>query len=253
MRRTRPIITLTLAMSIWALALPARAGIPVIDAGNLIQNIMTALENVARTAKQIQQYQTQLQQYEQELKNSVAPSSYIWPQASKTIDELQTAMSALQYYQNSLGSLNAYLSQFHDVKYYQTSPCFTSSGCSASELAAIQQNRALASESQKKANDALFQSLDQQQQSLKSESARLQQLQANAQGASGQMQALGYANQFAGEQVNQLMEIRGMLLAQQQAVAARQAAALNRQAQQEAADKASEQSRYVPTTNPKHW
>lgn len=50
---------------------PAQAGIPVIDGGNLVQNVMTAIESVAQTLKQIEQYQTQLQQYENMLQNTI--------------------------------------------------------------------------------------------------------------------------------------------------------------------------------------
>ena len=60
---------------------PAQAGIPVIDGGNLVQNVMTAIESVAQTLKQIEQYQTQLQQYENMLQNTMAPAAYIWDQA----------------------------------------------------------------------------------------------------------------------------------------------------------------------------
>ena len=60
---------------------PVQAGIPVIDGGNLVQNVMTAIESVAQTLKQIEQYQTQLQQYENMLQNTMAPAAYIWDQA----------------------------------------------------------------------------------------------------------------------------------------------------------------------------
>ncbi|MGB0129579.1 MAG: type IV secretion system protein, partial [Rhodocyclaceae bacterium] len=66
----------TLAGSI--IITPAQAGIPVIDSGNLVQNVMTAVESVAQTLKQIEQYQTQLQQYENMLQNTMAPAAYIW-------------------------------------------------------------------------------------------------------------------------------------------------------------------------------
>lgn len=65
---------------------PAHAGIPVIDGGNLVQNVMTAIESVAQTLKQIEQYQTQLQQYENMLQNTMAPAAYIWDQAQSTIN-----------------------------------------------------------------------------------------------------------------------------------------------------------------------
>ncbi|MBO2396654.1 conjugal transfer protein TrbJ, partial [Salmonella sp. 32048101-2015-00023-GS-01-SM-01] len=46
------------------MALPAKAGIPVFDATNVVQTTISAVNNVQAVAKQIQQYQTQLQQYE---------------------------------------------------------------------------------------------------------------------------------------------------------------------------------------------
>jgi len=62
-------------------------GIPVIDGGNLVQNVLSAMEAVAQTAKQIEQYQTQLQQYENMLQNTMAPSAYIWDRAQATMDK----------------------------------------------------------------------------------------------------------------------------------------------------------------------
>ena len=45
---------LVLALTIGGASMPAHAGIPVIDGGNLAQNIMTAIESVAQTLKQIE-------------------------------------------------------------------------------------------------------------------------------------------------------------------------------------------------------
>ena len=50
---------------------------------------------------------------------------------------------------------------------------------------------------------------------------RLQRLQMQAQGAKGQMAAISFANQFAGNQSTQLLEIRGLMLAQHNAVTLR--------------------------------
>ena len=214
---------------------PVQAGIPVIDGGNLAQNIMTAIESVAQTLKQIEQYQTQLQQYENQLQNTMAPAAYIWDQAQTTINRLIAAQNTLAYYENQLGSLDRYLAKFQDVAYYRSSPCFSSGGCSDAERAAMEQNRRLASESQKKANDALFKGLDQQQDALTADARTLQQLQGKAQGATGQMQAIGYANQLASQQANQLLQIRGLLIAQQNAMATKMQADADKEAQQAAA------------------
>lgn len=219
---------------------PAQAGgIPVIDASNLTQNVMTAVESVAQTLKQIEQYQTQLQQYENMLQNTMAPAAYIWDQAQSTINGLMNAVDTLDYYRNQLGSIDAYLEKYQDVAYYRGSPCFNGSGgCTPAERAAMEENRRLANESQKRANDALFRALDQQQTSLRNDARTLEQLQGRAQSAQGQMQAIGYANQLASQQANQLLQIRGLLIAQQQALAAQAAEAQDQAARDQAKEQA---------------
>jgi len=232
---------------------PASAGIPVIDAANLSQNIVSAYESVAQTLKQIEEYRTQLQQYENMLQNTLAPAAYIWDKAQATISGLMNAVNTLEYYKRQLGSLDSYLSKFQDVNYYRNSPCFTAAGCSDSERIAMERVRALASESQKKANDALFKGLDQQQRNLSSDARQLELLQAAAQGATGQMQAIGFANQLAANQANQLLQIRGLLIAQQNAVATRMQVEADREAQEQAIGATSRESRIERSSNPKNW
>lgn len=228
-------LALVVAVSSTLMVTPVEAGIPVIDGTNLSQNIMTAIESVAQTLKQIEQYSTQLQQYQNQLQNTMAPAAYIWDQAQSTINGLMNATNTLNYYKNQLGSLDSYIGKFQDVNYYKGSPCFTATGCSASEWAAMKNVQQLASESQKKANDALFKGLDKQQDNLTADAATLQRLQSSAQGATGQMQAIGYANQLASQQANQLLQIRGLLIAQQNAVATKMQADADKEAQQAAA------------------
>ena len=233
--------------------MPVQAGIPVIDSSNLQQNIMTAIESVAQTLKQIEQYRTQLQQYENMLQNTAAPPAYIWDQAQSTINGLMQATNTLDHYKQQLGSLDNYLGKFQDVNYYRDSPCFSVNGCSAAEWAAMKNGQRLASESQKKANDALFRGLNLQQSHLQSDAAPLPSLQSAAQGAQGQMQAIGYANQLASQQANQLLQIRGLLIAQQNAVATQMQAQADKEAQQAAAHATSTESRIGKTGSPKNW
>ncbi|HIF5859359.1 P-type conjugative transfer protein TrbJ [Vibrio alginolyticus] len=229
----------TVAISLALISpMPVVAGIPVVDGTNLTQNIMSAMESVTQTAKQIQQYQTQLQQYENQLQNTMAPAAYIWDQAQSTIDDLTHATNTLAYYQNQLGSLDAYISKFQDVAYYRSSPCFNGSGgCTPAEQAAMEENRRLASESQKTANDALFESLKLQHENLQADARQLHRLQSAAQGADGQLAAIGYANQLASNQANQLLQIRSLLIAQQNAEAARLASESDAHARGEAREK----------------
>ncbi|EKQ5826128.1 P-type conjugative transfer protein TrbJ [Vibrio parahaemolyticus] len=233
--------------------MPAQAGIPVVDGTNLTQNIMSALEAVAQTAKQIQEYQTQLQQYENQLQNTMAPAAHIWDQAQRTINDLNQATNTLAYYQNQLGSLDAYLGKFQDVAYYRSSPCFSAAGCSDAEWTAMDENRRLASESQKTANDALFKNLELQQSNLEADARQLNRLQSAAQGADGQLAAIGYANQLASNQTHQLLQIRSLLIAQQSAIGAQMQGDADKEALQQAAHEASTESRIEKTANPKNW
>jgi type IV secretion system protein TrbJ len=231
----------------------AYAGIPVIDGANLSQNVVTALQSVAMALQQIQQYETQLQQYQNMLQNTAAPASYIWDQAQATINGLLNVINTLKYYENQLGSLNAYIGKFQDVNYYQASPCFTGQSCSAADMAALASNQQLASQSQKKANDAIFQGLKLQQTNLQNDASTLASLQSSAQGASGQLQAIGYANQLASQQANQLLQIRSLLMVQQNAVATKMQADADKEAQQTAAHTTSSQNRIGTTGNPINW
>ena len=255
MRKTKAAASVALVLALVAgpFTMRSHAGIPVIDGANLSQTIMTAIQSVAQTLKQIEQYSTQLQQYENQLQNTVAPAAYIWDRAQSTINDLLSAVDTLNYYKTRLGSVDVYLGKFQDVAYYRGSPCFSSAGCTAAEWAAMSENRHLASESQKKANDALFRSLDKQQEALKADARTLEQLQSSAQGASGQMQALGYANQLASQQANQLLQIRALLIAQQNAVATRMQAEADLESKQHAAHLASTEGRIKTTSTPKNW
>jgi len=223
------------AASITGAVAPAYAGIPVIDGSNLSQNIITAVENVAHTLKQIQQYQTQLQQYQNMLQNTTAPARQIWDMATATMNQLRAAIDTLSYYKNSLGSIDAYLAKFNDTTGYRASPCYSVNGCSAAQWAAMTDSARLGSESQKKANDALFKGLDQQQTNMQADAAQLQLLQSAARGSSGQLEAIGYANQLASHQSNQLLQIRALLIAQQNAIATRNQALADREAKEAAA------------------
>ena len=56
----------------------------------------------------------------------------------------------------------------------------------------------------------------------------------NPQSADGQLAAIGYANQLASNQSNQLLQIRSLLIAQQNAVASQMQAEADREAQYQA-------------------
>ena len=227
---------------------PAYAGIPVIDGANLGQNIMNVIESVAHTAKQIQQYQTQLQQYENMLKNTTQPSMQIWDAATTTMNQLRGSIDTLNYYKTNLGSIDAYLGKFKDTAGYRANPCFSPTGCTPAEWSALKDQERIGSESQKKATDALFKGLEKQQDAMESDATQLQRLQSAANGAQGQMEAIGYANQLASHQSNQLLQIRGLLIAQQNAVATRNQALADREAKEAAASDQIRAGTFHPST-----
>lgn len=239
---------LLLCLAVPAAMSPALAvGLPVIDGSNLSQNVITAIENVAQTLKQIQQYQTQLQQYQNMLQNTAAPATYIWDSASRTMNDLRGAIDTLQYYRANLGNIELYLGQFRNRASYRNSSCLIRSGCSNEEWVALRGTQDIGSETQKMATDALFRGLERQQNALEDDAHQLQRLQSGAQGATGQMQAIGYANQLASQQATQLLQIRALLVAQQNVIATRYQAQADREALESATSERFRKSTFVPS------
>ncbi|MBZ2206570.1 P-type conjugative transfer protein TrbJ [Massilia soli] len=223
-----------LAAAIGAAAPTLASGLPVFDAVNASQSTISAIESVSQTLKQIEQYRTQLQQYENMLRNTASPATHIWDQAQRTMTALRGSIDTLNHYKTQMGNIDAYLREFKDTAGYQAHPCYSVNGCTQAQWDAMKAQERLGSEAQKKANDALFRGIDQQQDSLETDAHQLERLQASAQGATGQMQAIGYANQLASHQSNQLLQIRGLLLAQQNAIATRNQVLADREAKEAA-------------------
>lgn len=234
----------TLAATI-CLSQTAYANLPVIDMTNL-------LESVRQTTQQIQQYKTQLSQYENMLDNSKNLDTFTWSEANKTMDNLVNSIDTLDYYKKQAGSLNQYLSRYQDETHYRNSPCFNGGDCTKAELNALQQKGANASEAQKRANDALLRGIEIQEESMKADARQLTRLQEQAQGASGQMAALQAANQLASSQTTQLLHIRGLMVAEQNAQATRLAAIADKEAMQAAADERFRQGSFKKSSG-KTW
>ncbi|NOK44154.1 P-type conjugative transfer protein TrbJ [Burkholderia thailandensis] len=235
MRKILAAKTAALAVMLGVVISARAQGIPVIDTTNIAQTTVSAIQNVAAVEKQIQQYETQLQQYQNMLQNTLAPAAWVWDQANQTINKLLAAQDVLTQFKSQAGSLDQYLSRYEDVSYYRSSPCFTSSGCTNAQRQALLDAQANGSSSIKAANDAVLKGVDQQQQTLTADAVNLRSLQSQATSATGQMQAIQAANQLASAQANQLLQIRGLLVAQQAAEATRAQVAADREAQQLAA------------------
>lgn len=221
---------------------PAYAGIPVIDGSNLSQNIMSATEEIAQTIKQVEQYTTQLNQYstqiqqlQNQVQNTLQPATNIWDQASTTMNGLLGTINTLTNLQSQYGNLTNYLAKYQNISSYLGNACFSSAGCTPAQWLTLLNSRTVASTAQQTANNASILGLSQQQAALQNDANTLVNLQASAQSATGQLQALGYANQLASAQSNQLLQIRGLLIAQQNAITTRNQALADQEAQQAAA------------------
>jgi P-type conjugative transfer protein TrbJ len=216
------------------------ASMPVFDAGNFAQNLVTAIEAVDQTLTQILEYQNQLAQYEEIVRNGLAPAVYTWDRLVSIHDKLNTLASALRNWRHWLRDLDDYLRRFADLDYYRSARCYGSDlSCPQSEwdriLSESMDLHGLASESQKKTLDHLLRALDSSETDLVDESENLARLQRQSESAEGQMQAIQAGNQLASAQAHQLMQMRAIMVAQYRAAAMEALASQSISAQERAA------------------
>lgn len=245
-------LCLVAGLTLCSPSLSHSAGIPVIDATNLKQNVLSAVESVKQTLKQIEQYVLQLKQYEDMVKNSLAPVAYVWDQAQQTINQIMGLQDQLEYYMNQAGSIDTYLAKFGDVNYYSNSPYFNAGGGTDEQREKLMESEKFGSEAQKYANDNVVKSLQAQQKAMKQDAANLERIQSNAQSVVGRMQAIQTANQLASLQANQLLQLRALFTAQLAAENARAQTITAREARQQAADKKALESRYEKSSK-RNW
>jgi type IV secretion system protein TrbJ len=215
------ILTSVAVVLVAVLPISSPGTMPVIDYSNLTQNITTALHQVSAYAQQVQQYQLQLQQYANQVRNTAAPVAQVWQQAQQAMNGV---MGTAGMFQNG-SALQSYLNQFQNVNYWLSAPPGNYTYQTAGSVA------------QKQANDALIKGIVAQQTQIHKDAATLEQLQSQASTADGQMKALMAANQLAALQQEQLLQIRALLVQEQQALAARNQTLANDEAMREAATK----------------
>lgn len=202
------------------------AGDIVYDPSNFAQNVTAAISEVTQELKQVEQYTTQLRelmtaklQLDDMLQNTQQLAQFNWDDAQGIVSELVELTNTIDSFKTQLGGFDNFLGQFQDIDYYRFLPCVGGNTCTPSDRAKIAESNRFGSEIRKKANDALFRGIDQQQQTLKKDADHLKALQKTAQSSTGRLQVLQAANELASEQANQLLQIRGLLVAQQNAVA----------------------------------
>ena len=230
-------VVLTSVALVLVVALPVMSPgtIPVIDYSNLTQNITTALKSVAIYAQEVQQYQTQILQYKNQLLNTlgIAPALQVWQQSQAVMNQV-TGLTSM--FRNG-SSLQNVLSQFQDPNYWLNTPVTS------------YPNQPPGGQAQWQANQVFFQGLAQQTQQIQTDAATLQRLQTTASGAQGQMQALQAANELAALEQQQLLQIRALLVQEQQSLAARNATSANSDAMHQAATQTYYGTQLAPEAN----
>ena len=211
--------------------------IPVFDAANVAQSTVSAVQSVKQSIQLALSYKLQLEQYAGQVRDLAVPAAFLWDEVNETIDGVRSLQESIRDYGGLAGNIHDALKRFGDIDYYRASPCYNARGASGGCWRLIQGARErdrLSSAEKKRANDALFETIDHQQRSLEKRSRRLEQLQRNAQSAEGQLQAVQYANQLSSAQLSELMELRALLVAQQNVAARQSQAAQDREAMEKA-------------------
>ncbi len=211
-------------------------GIPVFDAGNLSQNILTAIENIFQTIKQVQQYQTQIEQYERQMEDALDFDTFLWDQADATISNMLGGMSDINEMKNLVLEVDGYLDSMED-------------GVTTAEVEAIYQRAGQVLGNENQSIDELITTIEDQQDSIQGDADKLIELQAKAEegGDVGQMQALQTANMLSSHMGNQLLQMRSVLQAQGRAEAAFRLRANDSEASDAAAMKAARDGQFIPS------
>lgn len=224
----------------------ARAsGIPVLDAANLSQSVMDVIENIQQGLTQVEQYYTQLQQFEQEVQNTIAPAVYVWDKANHYIQLGQNIMGEVKSFADNPSALTSYLDKYQSPSTYRSSPCYGLTGCTDEQRQALTERRDWQYRASQTALESQVKMLAQEFRQMRSDSENLEQIQKGTEGAQGRMQAAQAANQLAANTANQLLAIRGLLVASQQAEAARAQQVVDQEAGRAAADEAATAGKFV--------
>ena len=254
---TRNTRWLPLLISLTLLPPPAAGAQWVVtDPGNLVQSIISALQDVNAVLKQIEQYKTQIDQYTAQLRDLAAPAVWVWDLGVDTVQTAESVQRKLSNYKQLLKDTNASLSQLGDPDYYKNSPCYNkkavTSAC-GSILQALHEQQQKSLQTQHQANEAMFQSLDAQHASMGKRLDRLKTVMETSQGAEGQMQVLQAANELTSAQIAELMEIRSLMITQQNIAVEAKREELARKAAGQAASASFFAGEHKPTPAPKGW
>ena len=204
------------------------------------QTTETAIQTATSVVKQVQQYELQLQQYQNMVQNTAAPVTNLYRQVTGDIAGAQMALDSVTRLVPAGQSVSQYLAQFTGGGVSPTTDfCATQGLCTPAQFAAAQAAQGAAAQ----ARDAALVTGAQTQLTLIQDQARdLETIGQAAQGATGQMQALGYNNQISTIGAGANLQVASLLTQRMQQEAADRLAAQQAAAQRVAAATSAGQS-----------
>ncbi len=202
-----------------ALGAPAAGQIPVIDAANLVQNTTTALQAIESVLKQVEMIRNQMTQIENMVQNTTR-SAGIWD-----ADALPRLLRLGQIIEQEQAI--AYQMATVDGEFRRRFPGYRPVTDWAKEYELW--TRTTMDTLRGTLNSARLHA-----DNFATEQGRIQALQAMSDSAEGRMQALQVGNMMAAEQLQQLVQLRQLVLAQMNAQNVYMAQQLNRDSQRAA-------------------
>lgn len=229
----------------------------VTDPTNLVENVISAVQQVNAVLHQLEQYKTQLDQYTAQLRDIAAPAVFVWDLGKDTVETGVRVTRRLADFKQQIRDVNDALRPLGDPDYYRWSPCYNARAAAHGDcgviLSALQEKQRANLQTQHEANEQMFASLDDQHNSMTKRQARLQELIKTSQGADGQMKVLQAANQLTSAQIAELMEIRSLMITQQNIAVEEKRAQLAQKAAADAAAASFLSGEHEPTPNPGRW
>lgn len=191
---------------------------PVIDYTAIAESIKQGLQQIQIYTNAVSQLQTQINTYEHQVLQAtgIAQAAQIYSQVQSL--EYQVT-GTLNMFRNG-GGLQGYIQNAQDVNYWLAASNTSYTGNPGSYW----------STTQKTANDQMVNLIAQEEKQIEADTRVLSQLQSQSRSAGTQRAALDVANQLSSLQQKQLMEIRTLMVSEQQALAARNASTANGEA-----------------------
>lgn len=186
--------------------LPAHAQLPVIDAANLTQNILTAARELQQINNEIQSLQNQATMLENEAKNLAGLNFSSLDSMTSDLQQISTLMNQAQGIGFDVQSVEAAFQQTYPQQY--------AAGTSFPQLLSDAETR------WQNARAAFQQSMTIQSQivqTVQSDTAKLADLVDASQGAAGNLQVSQATNQLLALSIKQQLQIQTMMAAQDRA------------------------------------